>query len=96
MKGSSKVRYGFVAVAMTLFGTLAACSGANVDETGNATSDNTETSDNAESVNAGSVSSELSGVQTPSVRKCGPYQVCCEPLPGGACNLCRSDYRYCP
>jgi hypothetical protein len=96
MKRNSKVRYWQASIALALFGALAACSSAGVEEDGNVNSAGAETSDNVEQVTAESSSELSSGVQTPSVRKCDPYWVCCEPLPGGACNLCRRDYRYCP
>jgi hypothetical protein len=97
MQRNSKARYWHVSIALALFGAIAGCSGASIDENGNAVAESQEISESAASLNVANGSSDTSSVvQTPSVRKCGPYQVCCEPLPNGACNLCRSDYRYCP
>jgi hypothetical protein len=96
MKRNSKGRYWQTSIAVALFGALAACSSAGAEGDGNVNSESTETSDNTEQVTSESTSELTSGVETPSVRKCPAYWVCCEPLPGGACNLCRRDYRYCP
>ena len=96
MNRNSKVRYWQASIAMTLFGALAACSGANADEAASVGTEGAETSGNAENVTGENSSELMSPVETAKGPRCNPYHVCCEPLPNNTCILCARDYRYCP